>query len=325
MPTVATHNGTFHADECLAVYLLTTHVSPFRGSSIVRSRDPKVLEKADIVVDVGGEYDPSRHRYDHHQRGFVETFSPEHDIKLSSAGLVYKHFGKEVIADILGWEHADPRLETVWLKAYDDLVKTYDGVDNGVQQYPGDVKPRYRDRTTIGARVGNLNPWWNDTTTNVDDRFKQAVSMTGAEFVDFILYLGKSWLPAREIVANAVSARFEADASGKIILFRQYSPWKEHYHILEAELRLNESGELPLYVVYPDETAGQWRVQAIPKAVDSFESRKALPEPWRGVRDDDLSQLSGIPGCVFVHASGFIGGNKTLEGALTMAKKAVVF
>ena len=47
--------------------------------------------------------------------------------------------------------------------------------------------------------------------------------------------------------------------------------------------------------------------------------RLPLHEEWRGVRDEDLSSVSGIPGCVFVHTSGFIGGNKTLEGAMTMA------
>ena len=35
---------------------------------IVRSRDPAVLKGCDIVVDVGGEYNPDTHRYDHHQR-----------------------------------------------------------------------------------------------------------------------------------------------------------------------------------------------------------------------------------------------------------------
>ena len=79
----------------------------------------------------------------------------------------------------------------------------------------------------------------------------------------------------------------------------------------------------PLYVVYPDETGGNWRVQAIPVSPESFESRKALPEPWRGIRDEELSRLSGIEGCIFVHASGFIGGNKTKEGALEMARRAL--
>jgi hypothetical protein len=31
----------------------------------------------------------------------------------------------------------------------------------------------------------------------------------------------------------------------------------------------------------------------------------------------------GVPGCVFVHASGFIGGNATYEGVLEMARKIV--
>lgn len=33
-----------------------------------------------------------------------------------------------------------------------------------------------------------------------------------------------------------------------------------------------------------------------------------MPEQWRGVRDAELSQVSGVEGGVFVHAAGFIGG-----------------
>lgn len=51
--------------------------------------------------------------------------------------------------------------------------------------------------------------------------------------------------------------------------------------------------------------------------------RLSLLEEWRGVRDNALSELSGIPECVFVHASGFIGGNKTKEGALEMARRTL--
>lgn len=51
-----------------------------------------------------------------------------------------------------------------------------------------------------------------------------------------------------------------------------------------------------------------------------FTHRLPLPEPWRGLRDEALDQVSGIPGCVFVHTSGFIGGHHTREGALSMAR-----
>ena len=48
-------------------------------------------------------------------------------------------------------------------------------------------------------------------------------------------------------------------------------------------------------------------------------SRLAIREDWRGLRDQDLEEKSGIEGTIFVHASGFIGGCKTKEGAMKMA------
>ena len=72
-----------------------------------------------------------------------------------------------------------------------------------------------------------------------------------------------------------------------------------------------------------DERGKQWRVQAVAVSPDRFESRKPLPAHWRGLRDDELSKETGIPGCVFVHMSGFIGGNQTYDGALAMARTAL--
>ena len=50
----------------------------------------QVLDSLDAVLDVGGVYDASRDRYDHHQKGFGEVFGHGFNTKLSSAGLVYK-------------------------------------------------------------------------------------------------------------------------------------------------------------------------------------------------------------------------------------------
>ena len=51
-----------------------------------------MLETLDAVLDVGGVYDPSQDRFDHHQKGFSEVFGHGFTTKLSSAGLVYKVF-----------------------------------------------------------------------------------------------------------------------------------------------------------------------------------------------------------------------------------------
>lgn len=77
-----------------------------------------------------------------------------------------------------------------------------------------------------------------------------------------------------------------------------------------------------LYVLYKDKS-DSWRVQAVPAGLGSFESRKKLPLEWNGLRDDILSEKAGIPRCIFVHATGFIGGNECFEGALGMAVKAL--
>ena len=66
-----------------------------------------------------------------------------------------------------------------------------------------------------------------------------------------------------------------------------------------------------------------YRVHAMPDAEGSFGLRRGLPEAWRGLRDNALETESGIEGATFVHASGFIGGHKTKDGALAMARAAL--
>lgn len=73
-----------------------------------------------------------------------------------------------------------------------------------------------------------------------------------------------------------------------------------------------------------DDRSEKWRLQAVAVGLDKFDSRKPLPLSWRGLNDDELSQVSGIIGCTFVHISGFIGGNRTYDGALAMAKASLM-
>lgn len=97
-------------------------------------------------------------------------------------------------------------------------------------------------------------------------------------------------------------------------------PWKSHIYSLEEELGCEGR---TLFVVFHDDRDGSWRVQAVNTSAASFELRRGLPAELRGLRDAELSAASGIDGCVFVHAGGFIGGNKTRDGALAMAKAAL--
>ncbi|MCJ1283402.1 hypothetical protein MMC26_002730 [Xylographa opegraphella] len=350
-PLIGTHNGHFHADEALAVYLLRL-LPTYTPSSLLRTRDPALLSTCHTVVDVGGEYSPSTNRYDHHQRTFSTTF-PNHSTKLSSAGLVYMHFGKPIIASRTALPADSPEVDLLYEKLYTEFVEALDANDNGISAYdPADtvnLKKRFHDGgVTLGSLVNDLNHEWNDdplheqppghgdgtsfvkgtgpeqAQADEDARFLKASSLMGTTFLRKLSYYHLAWLPARKHVQTAHRNRFSNDPSGAIMVLDGGGvPWKDHLYAFETE---NADAPKVLYVLYPEgpNEGAKWRVQCVSVTKDSFESRKPLKEEWRGVRDSELSGKSGIDGCVFVHASGFIGGNLTKAGAMDMAKKSML-
>ncbi|XP_069687748.1 MYG1 exonuclease isoform X2 [Periplaneta americana] len=320
---IGTHNGVFHCDEILACYMLK-RIPAYRNAELIRTRDEEVLSTCDIVVDVGGVYDPSRHRYDHHQREFNETMnslnpSKPWKTKLSSAGLVYHHFGNKIIRAILGDEQDDELINNVYDQVYEYFVQEIDGIDNGVPMFEGE--PKYRITTNLSSRVGNLNPPWNSKDQDEGESFCEAYALVGKEFEDKIKSVSSIWWPARHLVKQAIENRYDVHSSGEIIEFPngQACPWKEHLFQLEKEQNLEPNIKFVLF----SDNVGNWRVQAVPVAVGSFICRLFLLDEWQGLRDDKLSEVSGIDGCIFVHSTGFIGGNKTRQGVLRMAVKCL--
>ena len=57
MVRIGTHSGSFHCDEALGCFLLR-QTDTYKDAEIVRTRDESVLSELDIVIDVGGNYDP---------------------------------------------------------------------------------------------------------------------------------------------------------------------------------------------------------------------------------------------------------------------------
>lgn len=74
---------------------------------------------------------PGTNRFDHHQRGFEEIFGHGFATKLSSAGLVYKHYGKQIVAALVGLPADHPDVHTVYLAVYKSFMEGIDAIDNG--------------------------------------------------------------------------------------------------------------------------------------------------------------------------------------------------
>ncbi|MQL92610.1 hypothetical protein Taro_025242 [Colocasia esculenta] len=198
-----------------------------------------------------------------------------------------------------------------------------DAIDNGINQYETDQPPKYVNNTGLSSRVGRLNLDWMDPDQSAEkenEAFQRAMMLAGGEFLERVRFHAKSWLPALSIVMECLAARREIDPSGEIMVLNKFCPWKLHLFELEEELKINPPIK---YVIYQDDRSKNWRVQAVAVSPDNFESRKPLPLPWRGLRDEELSKESGIPGCVFVHISGFIGGNQSYDGTLAMARASL--
>ena len=89
--------------------------------------------------------------------------------RLSSAGLIYAHFGFDIVKEILSSEkyiYSPSDLEKIYMAVYDGFIEEIDAIDNGVPMY-AEGTPRYCINTHLSARVHILNPEWNDDN-NVD-------------------------------------------------------------------------------------------------------------------------------------------------------------
>lgn len=336
---IGTHSGTFHCDDAMAVAMLKT-LDRFKNAEVRRSRDPKVWATCDIVVDVGGEYNTEKMILDHHQRGFDLVLS---DIrtelknekwasrtKLSSAGLVYAHFGQEILKNLTENEIDKENQEfqkRIYKFCYTNLLEEVDAVDNGIDQYYIDnpaensvLSKRYSKTTSLGGRVSNLNSDWDDPNPDFDKNFPLANKICLEEFQDRIHGFHK-WWKAREIVVEAVNNRFSVDpVNGRAIDLPQFCPWKAHLEELEEEGKV-EPGSI-LYCLYASGD-GSFRVQCVGKQKGSFENRKSLPESWRGLRDEAFCKETGVADLVFCHAGGFLCGSKTKESQTALLKMAL--
>src|SRR5262249_5409957 len=111
------------------------------------TRNEALLAQCNIVVDVGAAFDPSKLRFDHHQREFTGTMSTSlksYSTRLSSAGLIYQQYGRELIRGYADFCHNERRLsarlteaeiELLFDRVYKGFIEHIDGVDNGVEEY----------------------------------------------------------------------------------------------------------------------------------------------------------------------------------------------
>lgn len=303
MKTVLVHSSSFHADDVFAVATLMLAIR--EDWYVVRSQDPKDIAEADVVFDVGGEYDVTRRRFDHHQTGGAGV--RENGIPYASFGLAWKTYGSTAVA-AYGVELAPEALVEV-AKAVDArFVAALDANDCGVDlvasTHSSEVIP-----STLSSLVASYNLTWRELEEagdNADsirrDRFLQLVEMAKGA-LDRVIRREID----RRLGEDDVREALDHAADRRVIVLNAERPW---FDVLE-------SVEEALYCVYPDSRGG-WAAKAVRAKKGSMESKLPFPESWRGKRDAELVTASGVADARFCHNSGFLASANTKEGALAL-------
>jgi uncharacterized UPF0160 family protein len=298
MNRIGTHSGSFHADDALGVAML---LALYPNAEVVRTRDPEVWATCDALVDVGGEHDHFRNRFDHHQKGFSER--RENGIPFAGAGLVWRAWGECYVQDICTW------LGTAEAKAIAAdvdarLIQHADAVDSGVNV------PGPQDFSLSGI-ISTMNSTWQDAATPAedDDRFAEAVALAGAVLKNLV----RTVAAEHRAVVKVMTGQPLAD--GRILVLD--TPRLPFDAVIV--------GKLPnvLFVVYPESSDKQYQVRVVPKVLGTYAARADLPAAWAGLRGAELAKVTGVADAVFAHNGRFICGAQSKAGAIRLAELAV--
>ena len=307
---ILTHSGSFHADDVFGVAVLAA-LHP--DHTLTRTRDAALIAKADFAVDVGGEWDAARGRFDHHQRGF--TGAREGGEGYASAGLVWREYGTAYVRQLAAEMDAtigDDAIAAIAADLDASLVRYLDMVDTGAAMVAPGV-------FGLSSQVAALNSTWIEEqglSTEARgalqlERFREAMAMVQRYLQRLVLRR-----VGQELAADRVRAAPRLLGGRVLHLAEGGMPW--------TRVVLDEMPDV-LFVLYPesDDEGERYVLRTVPVKAESFEARRDLPRAWAGLREAQLAAASGVPDALFCHTNVFIAVARSFEGALKLAELAL--
>lgn len=274
--SVGVHDGTFHADEVTAVALLIVFKLVDRDK-IVRSRDAQVLDECEYVCDVGGIYDPSCKRFDHHQSNYTG--------ELSSAGMIWRYLKDQKMISGSTYDFLNR-----------SLILGVDAHDNG--------------RAKLEVGFCSFSQVVTNFVPCVYDAPKEDQMAAFLKAVDFTVgHLERLFERLHYIHSAQEKVALAMKKKEHFLYFEEAIPWMESF------FEMGGNTHPALFVVMP--SSGHWKLRGIPPTLDEkMKVRVPLPSQWAGLLDNQLRQVSGIPGAIFCHKGRFISVWETREDAL---------
>lgn len=292
--TIVTHSGQFHADDIFAVATLVLALEDTHEIKIVRSRDPKIINEADYVVDVGGIYNEEKKRFDHHQEG--RAGSRENGIFYSSFGLVWKAYGDNITGSSEIMTTLDKK-----------LVSSIDARDNGLAS----PKPLIEDvyMYDICDFFGAYKIGWKDDEKELDINFMFCVNIAKN-----LLKREIKGLKDKKEAEDEIEVEYSRSKDKRLIILNKY--YSRHTDML------SEYNDV-LMVLSPKLMDGTWGVEMIRKDPKSYDARLYFPKSWAGKSGKELEEITGVVGSLFCHNGRFLVVARSKEAALKLAHLAL--
>lgn len=298
MIKIITHNGKFHSDDVFAIATLGLVLGD-ESFEVLRTRDTEVIKGGDYVVDIGGEYKEEENKFDHHQIGGAGERG--NGIPYASFGLVWKKFGAKLCNS-----------PEVALRVDEKLAQVIDAGDNGVDLVKEYAFPEVYGYTISGV-VNLFRPTWKEKNISFDEKFLTAVSLA-RQILEREIKTTQDQLEVEDKIREA----YNDSKDKELIVFDESGDYGRE-NVVRALLNYPD----PLYAVLYRRDVSNWQVVAINKDKKTFETRKPLPESWRGLRDEGLVRVTGVKDSIFCHRGGFMCVAGSREGAVTLANLAI--
>lgn len=258
---------------------------------IIRTRDPEALRLAKSkenvwVLDVGGEYQPERLNFDHHQDSMKEQWAD--GTPYSCAGLVWRWILEQGVSD----NELTPDVAQELGKT---LIRGLDAHDNGVQVFAA----------AQACEGFNRNQVEEEVTAR---QFEKALRFM-ADVLNNAIYQARTKVEARHVLHEAWKK----------------TPHGQRYVVLDEPMEYPDGTGLlkevsngqALLLGLPGKGN---RYNLISTSLDTkFDTACPAPKSWRGKMDFQVNDDHGPIRLAFAHKTGFMC---VIEGGSSEAKRA---
>lgn len=308
---IGTHDGDFHGDELFAVVVLDELFGDDNNGKkevqLIRSRDPKVLEKCDLRVDVGGG------RFDHHNK--ADRKYRENGVPYASFGLVWEEFGSKYLKSLY---------DRYLLKYDDDIVKeAKERLDYTIVQQidAGDNSINVIEKSLNDMKIIDLFEILY--MQNVQQFYETYTEEKAQKRFNFAKQIAKNVLETKAInvfyglkAKKVVMSLYEKGKQKGYIVLDECLPYKTSINQIDTE------GNIKFVISPSTDKEANWNVYAVQKRLCSREEYHQLfPDEWRGKAGEQLANVTGIKDAVFCHADGFLAVFKSKKSAIECAKR----